>query len=357
MKRVVAVGLLAIGCGPSQAGPVEADVPRRGSEVMPSSTAPRAAAEPSPEALPSPTWPVCRVLGERPWENLPLRLSPEGPDGFELGGPFELEIALPLDGDPTRVLLAARGDGVELQGFTDPKRVRLFVREPVMFGRIAVPYASTALSFEGHRGGDPVVALPADSAVDLPAPLEQPVPCPMLALESQISHDGFPPDASFATIVRFPLPLAADVGGGPVATLRGQPPRAALLLERADGRTRIGWHGDVATYIGWVDGTAVQAGTSPAGIPGTSHRTKFARAILGPLRARRCDETLPVVAKVGGETLPVGEITAGTVWRGGPPRDELVDVSVRFLRPLDGARLVVEQARLSRCEEVDEPAP
>jgi hypothetical protein len=299
-----------------------------------------------------PTWDACRLLAERLWEPLPVRFAPAGPDVVVVGRANDVTLSLSVRGEPVRAFLEVVGEGFRLRGFTDVDEVRVFAIDPVIFGGIAVPFATTPLRVVGHQDGEPLLRLPADDGLDVPAPLEQVVPCRQLAIAS--GHTRAHPElknGELATVTRFPLPLALQPHGKPAASLIDEPPRAALLLGRAQGQARIALHGNVATYFGWVDGTAVKPGTSPPGIGGTSHHTSMGGAIRGPVTRWRCTDDLPLVGAIDSKRMILGTISAGTVWKGTESRDGLVDAHLPGLRHATG-RLAVEEPLLASCTSV-----
>ena len=286
-----------------------------------------------------------------------------GPLAFEPGGePFaraiegHAEIALPRSGTNTWASFAS--EGVRLAAWVGEVKVHLARARAI--GRIAYPFASTALTWEGAgRAAAVAVSVDVSEALAAPPVLREEVPCKDLTLQQ----------ADFDVRARFPAalpdndlylteeaPLSDTPGGAPSGRLRFDGAEITPVAERG-AAVQIIVRLDAVLLGGWVPRKAFTREARGFGLTGMGEGMATPRAgySLPNSEAPQCPHDLPLFVEARGRRAEVGVLVAETpiVGRATAARTDgfvaIALVGKQWLALVPGAAVLVRRADLDRC--------
>lgn len=324
---------------------------------------------------------ACRVeaLPMRHLRQLPLALS-AGKEPFAwfqaTGG---LTLHIPKSDAAVGLIAEVETDGVVLRGITRADAIDMYLKQPWVFGGLAIPTNRATLEVVAAKaeGIELKLDLPPQIVLESGKTLTSTVPCEiaslggdhfdaMTGLPGATTVRGTQPDGSPSAVrgvasdrvvlieARTPLSLTPD--GAPVATLvRGALNLGATVLRREKTRAQIAWDVGEVVAFGWVDAKKLRV--QNANGPGIEGEPEPPLLGLDPNKSDSdprglvCDQETPLRAEVGGQNEVVAIVARGVVIWVGKDRGAALEVTLPFsnYRPTEGARLMVDRKLAERC--------
>ena len=308
----------------------------------------------------------CAFSGE--WKLQPRELA-FVPGGKPYATMSRVERADAMLGDT--VYAELRGRSLQIGGYVDAAKVRVFAATPMLIAGWVMPHAEVALAYRGTKGDRVQFEIPAPAGVRAKATILGDEPCTAVAIDA--TSDFQPRDAIEAKSIdsgqlyeNRAIPLSLEPDKPPVAQLQYKnTPPPVEVLERKGKHVRVVV--GVASLdpqqhmllVGWVPASAVHKQASgfggswgDGGGEGTLGRRPDPNA-----RYVTCDGPTPLIAELSGERRLVGTIAPNAVIRLPPEDADFMGVWIE--KPdatlAEGARWLVARAAVAGCRATQRP--